>query len=48
MAVILRIADSTSGQVIDSVRVEGEASAKGISGIDKAGLIRTESFKKLL
>ncbi len=48
VAVILRIIDSTSGQVIDSVRVEGEASAKGIKiGIDKGGIdLGTESFKK--
>ena len=48
VAVILRIIDSTSGQVLDSVRVEGEASAKGVKlGVDKGGVnFGTESFKK--
>lgn len=48
VAVILRIIDSTSGQVLDSVRVEGEASAKGMKlGVDKGGVdFGTESFKK--
>src|SRR3990167_6751512 len=39
VAVIVRIIDSTSGQVLDSVRVEGEASAKGMKiGINKGGV----------
>lgn len=48
VAVILRIIDSTTGQVLDSVRVEGEAKAGGmkiglgIKGVD----IGTEGFKK--
>lgn len=48
VAVILRIIDSTSGQVLDSVRVEGEANAKGIKlGVDKGSVdFGTESFKK--
>ena len=48
VAVIVRIIDSTSGQVLDSVRVEGEARAKGLKlGIDKGGVdFGTESFKK--
>src|SRR3989338_7283271 len=48
VAVIVRIIDSTSGQVLDSVRVEGEALAKGLKlGIDKGGVdFGTESFKK--
>lgn len=48
VAVILRIVDSTSGEVLDSVRVEGEAKAKGMKiGIAKGGVdFGTESFKK--
>lgn len=48
VAVILRIIDSTSGQVLDSVRVEGEAKAKGMKiGIAQGGVdFGTESFKK--
>ena len=48
VAVILRIIDTTSGQVLDSVRVEGEAKAKGMKiGVAKGGVdFGTENFKK--
>ncbi len=48
VAVILRIVDSTSGEVLDSVRVEGDAKAKGMKiGVAQGGVdFGTESFKK--
>ena len=48
VAVVLRIIDTTSAEVLDSVRVEGEARAKGIKlGVEKGGVdFGTEDFKK--
>jgi len=48
VAVILRIIDTTSGQVLDSVRVEGEARGKGMKiGIQIQGVgLGSEDFKK--
>ena len=48
VAVVLRIIDTTSGEVLDSVRVEGEARAKGVKfGVEKGGVdFGTEDFKK--
>lgn len=48
VAVILRIIDSTSGQVLDSIRVEGEARAGGMKiGLDISGVdLGTEGFKR--
>lgn len=48
VAVILRIIDTASAQVLDSVRVEGEARAKGMKlGLEKGAVdVGTESFKK--
>lgn len=48
VAVILRIIDSSTGQVLDSVRVEGEAQAGGMKiGVGIGGVgIGTQGFKK--
>ncbi len=48
VGVILRIIDSTTGQVLDSVRVEGEAKAGGMKiGLGIGGVaVGTEGFKK--
>jgi len=48
VAVILRIIDTTTGQVLDSIRVEGEAKAKGMKiGVSKGNVdFGSEDFKK--
>ena len=47
VAVILRIIDSTTGEVINSVRVEGKAKAGGLSlGVSRSVSIGMSGFKK--
>ena len=46
VAVIIRIIDTTSGQVLDSVRVEGDAESGGLTlGVDRSVDFSTSGFK---
>jgi curli biogenesis system outer membrane secretion channel CsgG len=46
VAVILRLIDTTSGQVLDSVRVEGDAKSGGLSiGVSRSVDFNTSGFK---